>query len=90
MTKKTVPAPTKGRVVMYHPTESDESWAAFVVRVSATDPRLVQLAVFDYVAYDLGNDLPVVTGAYVPYGENQPGCWWWPERSDATIEVEAE
>ena len=78
MAKQTIPAPTQGRVVLFK--DDLGIWPAIVQDVSKADQ--ITLAVFTPRA-----------GAYLgkraaaTYGKDKEGCWWWPEKSDATIEV---
>lgn len=90
MAMKTVPAPTKGRVVFYRDEAEAPVWAAVVADVDPDDPRRVRLGVFDFdeARATAGRTFPAPTKDYVLYGEDKPGCWWWPPRSDATMEVE--
>lgn len=99
MATKKVPVPSVGRVVLYEPKVGgllSDAWAAskafmpaIVVRVDAKDPRKVQLVPLVSPGSWVGTftgDLGSVTEA--SYGEHKLGCWWWPERVDATMEVE--
>ena len=83
---KTVQAPSKGRVVFFQESDGGDTWAAHVADVDPDDPSRVKLAILNPVVKPGRIVFP--SADYVPYGENKPGCWWWPPRIDATIEVE--
>lgn len=80
-TTKTVPVPAPGRNVMYR--DKKGTWPATVRAVNPEDPKQVDLVVFT-----------ALSGAYagkqalgVSYDEDKEYCWWWPERTTATMEV---
>lgn len=82
---KRVPIPSKGRVVLfsekaYNGTRS--VWPAVVLHVHSK-PTNIDLMV---LGIDTVGVAVKVRGVF--YGENRPGCWWWPPRVEGTMEVE--
>lgn len=57
--------------------------AALVLRVDADNKAKISV-----VAFDLDTEESIYLYD-IPYGENKPGCWWWPDLAAELIAIEA-
>jgi hypothetical protein len=101
---KTVPSPSLGRIVLFRalPTQhrtATEPFPALIVGVEILPDiqGVHSRAILPARAYrvNLAVLSPEPTRAQVlfrvsgaAYGEDKPGCWWWPERVSEEMVVE--
>jgi hypothetical protein len=77
---KQVPVPSLGRTAFFK--RKGIVWVGVIVEVAPGTP-----SPFTATLLLFGHPSPVV-GPGIDYGEDKEGCWWWPPRVDATMEVE--